>query len=100
VVPDNVEQLWDAIGRIGSDDPTDKIAPEVVAKLIQFKLVELKATGLSQLTARGESAYVALECGDDADDFPELEAPTGRVDIFWCIHLVYCSYRGHASFHS
>jgi hypothetical protein len=34
-MPDNVEQLWDAIGRIGSEDSTaDKIAPAVIAKLI------------------------------------------------------------------
>jgi hypothetical protein len=75
---ENVEQLWDAISRIGSEDATAAmIAPAVVAKLIQFKLVELKATGLPQLTARGERAYVALESGDGAGDFPELEESGG-----------------------
>ena len=74
----DAEQLWDAISRIGSEDATAAtIAPDAVAKLIQFKLVELKATGLPQLTPRGESAYAALESGADTGDFPELEAPGG-----------------------
>jgi hypothetical protein len=77
-VPDNVEQLWDAIGVLGEDDGTaDKIAREVIAKLNQFKLVELAANGPPQLTARGEAAYAAMESGDGAGDFPKLEAPGG-----------------------
>jgi hypothetical protein len=61
----NSEQLWDAIYRIGSEDGTaDKIVPGVIAKLIEFKMVELNAVEMPQLTAYGEKCYVVMESGD------------------------------------
>jgi hypothetical protein len=43
--------LFDAFHRIGNGDGTaDTIQPAVIAKLIAFKLVQLGATGLPQLT--------------------------------------------------
>ena len=67
----NSEQLWDAIYRIGSEDGTaDKILPGVIAKLIEFKIVELSPTGLPQLTPYGEKCYVVMESGDGV--VPEL----------------------------
>ena len=58
-MPATSEQLWDAIDRIYNEDGTaDKIPPAVIAKLIEFKMVELSATGLPQLTPYGEKCYV------------------------------------------
>lgn len=54
-MPATSEQLWDAIYRIGIEDVTaDKIQPVVIAKRIEFKMAELSAIGLPQLTAYGE----------------------------------------------
>jgi hypothetical protein len=72
------EQLWDAIDRIYNEDGTaDKIQPAVIAKLIEFKMVELSETGLPQLTAYGEKCFLILESGDDTwteiDDVAAME---------------------------
>jgi hypothetical protein len=70
-MPATSEQLWDAIDRINNEDGTaDKILPAVVAKLIEFKMVELGATGLLQLTPYGEKCYVVMESGNGV--VPEL----------------------------
>ena len=48
-MPPTSEQLWDAIERIYNEDGTaDRIFPSVVAKLIEFKMMELNATGLGR----------------------------------------------------
>ena len=70
-MPATSEQLWDAIYRIGTEDGTaDKIQPAVIAKLIEFKMVELSATGLPHLTPYGEKCFVIMESGDG--EVPEL----------------------------
>ena len=46
------------------------ILPAVIAKLIEFKMVELSASGLPQLTPYGEKCYVVMESGDGV--VPEL----------------------------
>jgi hypothetical protein len=66
------EKLCDALYRFGSEDGTaDKIPPAVIAKLIEFKMVELSATGLPQLTPYGEKCYIVMESGDGV--VPELK---------------------------
>ena len=66
-VPATSEQLWDAIERLAHEDGTaDEILPAVIAKLIEFKMVELSASGLPQLTPYGEKCFVILESGDDS----------------------------------
>jgi hypothetical protein len=65
------EQLWDAVDRIYNEDGTaDKIPPAVIAKLIEFKMIELCATGLPQLSPYGEQYHVVMESGDGV--VPEL----------------------------
>ena len=64
-------QLWDAIYHLGAGDLTaDNIQPAVVAKLIEFKMVELNAVGLPQLTPYGAKCFTVLETGSGA--VPEL----------------------------
>ena len=75
------DQLWDAIERIYNEDGTaDKMPPATVAQLIEFKMVELSATGLPQLTAYGEKCFLILESGDDVrneiDDLAAMEDVT------------------------
>ena len=73
------EQLWDAIDRIYNDDGSaDRIAPGVIAKLIEFKMVELGATGLPQLTPYGEKCYVVIESGNGV--VPELNDMAAMED--------------------
>jgi hypothetical protein len=73
------EQLWDAIDRIYNEDGTaDRIAPAVIAKLIEFKMVELGATGLPQLTDYSEKCYVVMESGIGV--VPELNDMTAMED--------------------
>ena len=77
-MPATSEQLWDAIERIYNEDGTaDKIQPAVIAKLIEFKMLELSATGLPQLTEYGQKCYVILESGDETmteiDDWAAME---------------------------
>jgi len=72
------EQLWNAIERIAHEDgAADKILPAVIAKLIEFKMVELSTTDLPQLTPYGEKCYLILESGDDTwteiDDLAAME---------------------------
>ena len=56
------EQLWDALCRIGSGEGTaDKILPEVIAELIEFKMVEPCAAGVLRLTPYGEKCFVVME---------------------------------------
>jgi len=57
------EQLWDALCRIGEDGTSDKILPEVIAELIEFKMVEPCAAGVLQLTPYGEKCFVVMEIG-------------------------------------
>ena len=72
----STEDLYGALYRIGSEDGTaDKIAPTVVAKLIELKIVKLGAAGLPQLTSYGEKCFAVMESGDG--EIPEL----GDV---WC----------------
>jgi hypothetical protein len=78
-MPATSEQLWDAIDRICNEDGTaDKILPAVIAKLIEFKMVELSASGLPQLTDYGEKCYVVLESGDGV--VPELNDMAAMED--------------------
>jgi hypothetical protein len=78
-MPATSEQLWDAIYRIGTEDGTaDKIQPAVIAKLIEFKMVELSATGLPQLTPYGEKCFVIMESGDG--EVPELNDMAAMED--------------------
>lgn len=78
-MPPTSEQLWDALYRIGSEDAAaDKISPGVIAKLIEFKMAELGATGLPQLTAYGEKCYVVMESGDGV--VPELNDMAAMED--------------------
>ena len=64
-VPATSEQLWDAIERLAHEDGTaDKILPAVIAKLVEFKMMELSAVGLPQLTPYGEKCYVVMESGE------------------------------------
>ena len=77
-MPATSDQLWDAIYSIYNEDGTaDKILPDVIATLIEFKMVELSATGLPQLTAYGEKCYLISETGDESmteiDDLAALE---------------------------
>ena len=77
-MPATSEQFWDAIERIYNEDGTaDKIQPAVIAKLIEFKMLELSATGLPQLTEYGQKCYVILESGDETmteiDDWAAME---------------------------
>jgi hypothetical protein len=70
-MPATSEQLWDAIYRIGTEDgKADKIQPAVIAKLIEFKMATLSATGLPLLTPYGEKRFVIMESGDG--EVPEL----------------------------
>jgi hypothetical protein len=47
-MPATSEQLLDSISRTYNEDGTaDKILPSVIAKLIEFDMVELGATGLA-----------------------------------------------------
>jgi hypothetical protein len=78
VMPVTADQLWDAIYSIYNEDGTaDKILPGVIAKLIEFKMVELSANGLPQLTAYGERCYLVSETGDNTvteiDDVAAME---------------------------
>jgi hypothetical protein len=78
-MPATSHQLWDAIYRLYNEDGTaDKIAPAVIAKLIEFKMVELSATGLTQLTHYGEKCYIVLESGDGV--VPELNDMAAMED--------------------
>ena len=64
-------QIWDAIYRLGADDlTTDDIPLAVVAKLVEFKMVELSDTDLPQLTLYGKKCFTVLESGDGV--VPEL----------------------------
>ena len=77
-MPATADQLWDAIYRLGTtDDPVTDLSPEVIAKLIGFKMAELSATSLPQLTEYGQKCYVIFESGDDSiteiDDLAALE---------------------------
>ena len=79
-MPATSEQLWDAIYRIGTEDGTaDNIQPAVIAKLIEFKMVELNFTGLPQLTPYGEKCFVIMESGNgvvpELNDMAAMEAP-------------------------
>ena len=75
-MPPTSDQLWDAIERI-YNGTADQILPAVIAKLIEFKMVELSATGLPQLTGYGDKCFLILESGDDTwteiDDLAAME---------------------------
>ena len=67
--------LWAALYDIGNDEPTvPEIAPDIVAKLIEFKVVERKATGLPVLTDYGRKCYKIMESGNDVY-IPGLDDP-------------------------
>ena len=77
-MPPPSDQLWDAIDCIYNEDGTaDRIFPSVIAKLIEFKMVELGATGSQQLTGYGDKCFLILESGDDTwteiDDLAAME---------------------------
>jgi hypothetical protein len=58
------EDLWGGIQSIGCEDGTaDKLSRAVIAKLIKLKFVELSASGLPMLTAKGSKAYTVMESG-------------------------------------
>lgn len=70
-MPITQDDLRHALESIGTEDgETDKIAPPVVAKLIELRFVEIDSTGLPRLTDNGEHAFVVLESGDG--NVPEL----------------------------
>jgi hypothetical protein len=72
-------QLWDAIYHLGADDlAADNIPPAVIDKLIEFKMVEMSATSLPQLTPYGEKCYIEMESGDDV--VPELNDMAAMED--------------------
>ena len=65
VMPASSEQLWDAIDRIYNEDGSaGKIPPAVIAKLIEFKIVELNSIGLPQLTPYRGKCFTVMESGD------------------------------------
>jgi hypothetical protein len=65
------EDLWDGLHAIDSEDGTaTKIALSVLAKLVELKIVELKATNLPQPTDYGHKAYTVIESGGSS--VPEL----------------------------
>jgi hypothetical protein len=71
VMPVTSVQIWDAIYRLGANDlAADDIPPAVVAKLVEFRMVELSDTDLPQLTPYGEKCFTVLESGDGL--VPEL----------------------------
>ena len=71
IMPATSEQLWDAIYHLGVEDLTaDNIPPDVIAKLIDFKMVTLDTAGLPQLTPYGEKCFTVLESGEGV--VPEL----------------------------
>ena len=77
-MPLTQDDLWTALESIGTEDgEADKIAPPVVAKLIELRFVELDSTGLPRLTDKGERALVVLESGDgnvpELNDYPPAE---------------------------
>ena len=66
-MPAKSEQLWDAIYHLGAEDLTaDNIPPDVIAKLIEFKMVTLDKAGLPQLTDYGHKCYTIFESGDNS----------------------------------
>jgi hypothetical protein len=70
-MPATSVQLWDAIYRLGAGDlPADDIPPAVIAKLIEFKMVELNAVGLPRLTSYGAKCFTILVSGNGM--VPEL----------------------------
>jgi hypothetical protein len=71
-------QLWDAIYRLGADDLTADIPPTVIAKLIEFKMVEVNAVGLPQLTPYGAKCFNVIESGDGV--VPELNDMAAMED--------------------
>ena len=82
-MPATSEQLWDAIYYLVAEDLTaDNILPAVIAKLIEFKMVELSATGLPQLTPYGTKCFTVMESGDgvvpELNDMAAMEAEAGE----------------------
>jgi hypothetical protein len=72
-------QIWDAIYHLGSDDLTsDNIPPAVIAKLIEFKMVEVNALGLPQLAPYGAKCFTVLESGQGV--VPELNEMAAMED--------------------
>jgi len=84
IMPATSQQLWDAIYRLRTDDDTAMIAPDVIDKLIEFKMVELGAAGLPHLTGYGENCFLILESGDDStteiDDLAAVEDQQSQWD--------------------
>lgn len=67
--------LWAALYDIGNDEPTvPDIAPVIITKLIELKVVERKATGLPVLTEYGRKCYNVMESGKDVY-IPGLDDP-------------------------
>jgi hypothetical protein len=61
-VPATSEQLWDAIDHLGAEDLTaGNILSAVIAKLVEFKMAELNATALPQLTPYGTKCFTVIE---------------------------------------
>jgi hypothetical protein len=78
-MPATSEQLWDAIYRLGTaDDPITDLSSEAVAKLVEFKIVQLSASGLPQLTPYGEKCFTIMESGDGV--VPELNDMAAMED--------------------
>jgi hypothetical protein len=72
LVPVTSVQLWDAIYRLGADDLlAEDIGFEVIAKLIEFKMVQLNAVDLPQLTPYGATCFTVLMTG--SGEVPELK---------------------------
>lgn len=63
---DNHSELWAALYEIGNEEPTvPDISALIVAKLIDLKVVERKATGLPILTDYGRQCFNVMESGQD-----------------------------------
>jgi hypothetical protein len=72
--------LWGALYDIGNDEPfVPEIPQEIVARLIELKIVELKATGLPILTEYGRKCYSIMESGKDVI-VPGLDDPAPAAE--------------------
>jgi hypothetical protein len=75
LTPEESGNLWGALYAIGSDaDEVPEIPREIIAKLIDAKTVELKATGLPILADYGRKCYSIMESGKDVY-VPGLDPP-------------------------
>ena len=76
---DHAPHIRTTLGCLGAEDLiADKIPPAVIAKLIEFKMVEINAVGLPQLTPYGAKCFIVIESGDGV--VPELKDMAAMED--------------------